>query len=322
MIYIETGSSTPAVNLAFEEYFLKSKDLGEDVCMLWRNEPVVVVGRFQNTLEEINYPLADALSIPIIRRISGGGAVYHDLGNLCFSFILHDARPEIIDKSKYARPLVQALAQLGFPVEVSKRNDFLIDGKKFSGNAMVLHKNRLLFHGTLLYDANLGTLQNVLKAPHARIELKGIKSNKSSVTNIKQYMKEELSILAFKQSLKQIIFEDQQDAYYDPTFRDLEAIGELVKHKYSTWEWNYGHNPPTKIRLSGHLPGGTIEAYLELNKGFIKTCQMQGDFPGLDLSSNALSIYAISNRTSAPLLSASIDTSHLNTTRRMNSCAG
>src|SRR5689334_17134180 len=146
MKYIETGSNSPAVNLSYEEYFLKGKDLEEDVLMLWQNEPTIVVGRFQNTLEEINSTFAEAHNIQIIRRISGGGAVYHDLGNLCFSFILHDVQPEVIDKSKYLQPLVSALNKLGIQAEVTKRNDLIIAGSKFSGNAMAFSRNRLLFH--------------------------------------------------------------------------------------------------------------------------------------------------------------------------------
>jgi lipoate-protein ligase A len=132
MKYIETGSCSPAVNLAYEEYFLKGKDLEEDLFMLWRNEPAIVVGRFQNTLVEINSSFAEAHQIQVIRRISGGGTVYHDLGNLCFSFILHDVKPEIIDKSKYVRPLVDALSRLAIQTEVTGRNDLTIGGKKIS----------------------------------------------------------------------------------------------------------------------------------------------------------------------------------------------
>lgn len=164
VIYIETGSCAPAVNFAYEEYFLKGKDLEEDLLMLWRSEPTIVVGRFQNTLEEVNAGFAEAHHIQVIRRISGGGAVYHDLGNVCFSFILHDTQPNVIDKSKYTRPVVDALAQLGVHAELTHRNDLAVGGKKFSGNAMALRKNRLLFHGTLLFDTDLEMLERALRA--------------------------------------------------------------------------------------------------------------------------------------------------------------
>ena len=163
MLCIETGSRNPAVNLAFEEYFFKGKDMVDDVFMLWQSEPTVVIGRFQNIWEETNFRFADEHNIQIIRRISGGGAVYQDAGNLCFSFILQNIPLEKFNKSTHIQPIVNALAQLGLQADVSKRNDLSIGGKKFSGNAMAYRQNRLLFHGTLLFDSDLDMLEKVIK---------------------------------------------------------------------------------------------------------------------------------------------------------------
>jgi lipoate-protein ligase A len=276
MIYIETESCTPAINLAYEDYFLKGKDLEEDLFMLWRNEPSIVVGRFQNTLEEINSSFAEAHHIQVIRRITGGGAVYHDLGNLCFSFILHDIQPKIIDKSKYARPLVDALAELGVNAEVTYRNDLMVAGKKFSGNAMALHKNRLLFHGTLLFDTDLEILGEVLKGSEAKILSKAVKSVRNRVTNLKEYLREEMDVIQFKESMKELLFADTPTVAYIPCQEDLDAIQKLVKTKYETWKWNFGNNPSSKIHQSHPLQDGVFEIYLELEKGYIKSCQLIG----------------------------------------------
>ena len=277
MKYIETGSCLPAINLAYEEYFLKGKDLEEDVFMLWQNEPTIVVGRFQNTLEEINSSFAEAHHIQVIRRISGGGAVYHDLGNLCFSFILHDVQPEVLDKSKYLRPLINALNKLGIQTEVTRRNDLTIAGGKFSGNAMALSRNRLLFHGTLLFDTNLAMLDEVLKSSVIISESKGVKSVRSGVINLKEYFPVEMSILEFKQSMKQLLYTDNPTETYIPSQQDLDAIQELVKTKYETWEWNIGRNPNSNIEKSCQFPDGLVQIYIELEKGYIKHCRIKSD---------------------------------------------
>lgn len=246
--------------------------------MLWRNEPAIVVGRFQNTLEEINSNFAETHQIRVIRRITGGGAVYHDLGNLCFSFILHDIRPEIIDKSKYARPLLGALAKLGVQAEVTRRNDLTVDGKKFSGNAMALHKNRLLFHGTLLFDTDLEMLEEALKSPAVKFESKGVKSVRSRVTNLKKYLPMEMDLLQFKQSMKQLLFADTPTATYTPSQEDRDAIQKLVKTKYETWEWVFGNNPSSTFQRFCQIPEGVLEISIVLEKGYIKTCQIKSDF--------------------------------------------
>jgi lipoate-protein ligase A len=285
MLYIETGSTTPAINLAYEEYFLKGKDLQDDLFMLWRNEPVIVVGRFQNTQEQIHTSYAKARQLKVIRRISGGGAVYHDLGNLCFSFILHDIKPEIIDKSKYAKPLLDAFARLGVHAQITSRNDLTVDGRKFSGNAMALHKTRLLFHGTLLIDTDLEILEKVLQGPEGHIQSKGVKSFRSHVVNLKDFLPTGLDIIQLKQQLIQLLFFGEPYTEYVPNQEDLNAIQNLVETKYNSWEWNFGKNPDSRIQQSFRLPDGNLEIYLELANGVIRTCQLRSDFSKpIDLS--------------------------------------
>ena len=278
MIYIETGSCAPSVNLTYEEYFLKGKDLEEDLLMLWRNEPTIVIGRFQNTLQEINASFAEAHHIQVIRRISGGGAVYHDLGNVCFSFILHDIQPKVIDKSKYIHPVVEALAQLGVQAELTHLNNLMVAGKKFSGNAMALHKNRLLFHGTLMFDTDLEMLEQALNTSEVKILSKGVRSARTGVTNLKEYLFEEMNVIQFKERLKELLFAGASPVTYIPCKEDLDAIQELVKTKYETWGWNFGNNPRSTILRSYPLPEGVLEIHLELEKGCIQSCQITGNF--------------------------------------------
>jgi lipoate---protein ligase len=277
MIYIETHTHSPFVNLAFEEYFLKSKDLGDEVLMLWQDESAVVVGRFQNTLEEINQTFIDENDIQTARRISGGGAVYHDLGNLCFSFILPGVTPGTMDASRYIRPVEKALRQMGIPVKVAGRNDLTIDGKKFSGNAMALHKNRLLFHGTLLFDTDLDRLGQVLKAPSDAIESKGIKSVRSKVTNVRPYVPQGMDVRQFKQVLKELFFENEPQIEYQPTGDDYTDIEKLVDTKYQSWDWIFGRNPACKVRSTCSFAGGKLEIELELDKGWLAACRIQSD---------------------------------------------
>jgi lipoate---protein ligase len=277
MISIETHSFSPFTNLAFEEFFLKSKDLGDDILMLYQNEPAVVVGRFQNTLEENNQSFINDHNILVARRISGGGAVYHDLGNLCYAFILRDVSPGTMDASKYIRPVAGALSRLGYPVEVTRRNDIIMEGKKVSGIAMALHKNRLLFHGTLLFDTDLDRLAQVLKPASGAIESKAIKSVRSKVANIKAYAAEDMDLPHFKQALKQLLLENEPHTEYQPSPEDRAEIQKLVENKYLSWDWTFGRNPATRIKSSCNSAGGALEIELELDKGWLAACHIHSD---------------------------------------------
>jgi lipoate---protein ligase len=277
MLFIETGSRNPAVNLAFEEYFFKGKDMVEDVCILWQSEPVVVIGRFQNIWEETNFHFANEHNIQIIRRITGGGAVYQDAGNLCFSFILQNIPLEKFNKSTHIQPIVDALAQLGLQADVSKRNDLSTGGKKFSGNAMAYRQNRLLFHGTLLFDADLDILEKSLRKPDFQIESKAVKSVRSKVTNIRHLLSEAMDIDQFKQTLTQLLFHGEPVTYYQPTLEDQISIRKIVETKYLTWDWNYASNPPSTIRHTSYLNGRRLEIQIGLENGLIESCQLSGD---------------------------------------------
>jgi len=200
MIRIVNDHTDPRINLAVEEYALNYLDPREEYVILWQNEPTVVVGRNQNTVAEVNAPFIKERGIHVVRRLSGGGAVYHDFGNLNFTFIV-DAQKEMVSNFEYfTRPVIQALASLGVEAEFSGRNDITIDGKKFSGNAQYWSKNRLLHHGTILFNSQLDVVQEALNVSADKLQSKGVKSVRSRVTNIYPYLKTPLLLTSSKRS--------------------------------------------------------------------------------------------------------------------------
>lgn len=281
MIYIENTSVNPHFNLACEEYCLKNLNLPEDIVMLWRDDNSIIVGKHQNTIEEINQEFVRENNINVARRITGGGAVYHDLGNLNFTFIVNIEEASMLDMKKYGLPVVQALKEMGVTAELSGRNDITIDGKKISGTAQAVSKNKLLYHGTLLFDSNMDVLGRALNVTLDKIESKGIKSVRSRVTNIKEYIKDEIDVLDFKKLLLQYFFENEGFKEYKLSDYDIEQIKTLEKDKYSTWEWVYGESPKCNIRNAKRFQGGKVELYLNIQNGIVTECKIYGDFLGV-----------------------------------------
>ncbi|MGI6143711.1 MAG: lipoate--protein ligase [bacterium] len=284
MLYIDNSISTdPHFNLAVEEYVLKNLNSREEYLLLWQNEPAIIIGRHQNTLAEINLDYVQANKIHVVRRLSGGGAVYHDLGNLNFTFIKKAVQSELLDFKSFTEPVLRALDKLGVKAELSGRNDLTIAGKKFSGNAQYLYKNNILHHGTLLFASDLSRLQKALKVQTDKIESKGVKSVRSRVTNIKEHLKDDISIEEFKGAIRDAVAELQGDNFvqYELTKEDLQEIKALMEERYLSWEWNYGQSPPFNIRNWKRFAGGKVEILLEVEKGLITNCKIYGDFLGL-----------------------------------------
>lgn len=280
MLYFETKSNKPEFNLACEEYFLRNYT--EPILMLWQNEPTIVVGRFQNTLEEINEDFTKEKNINVIRRMTGGGAVYHDFGNLCYSFIVRGVEPENADFSVFAKPIVKALQELGLDAYTSGRNDILIDEKKISGTAMSLYKDSLLFHGTLLFDSDLSVLAEALRVNPLKIQSKSSKSVRSRVTNISAYLNEkQKDAKEFQVILKDKLYEAFAFSELELRDDDLAAIEKLAEEKYKSWEWNIGNNPQYSIKNCAKFDGGLLEINVDVQKGTIKDCLIRGDFLGL-----------------------------------------
>jgi len=281
MKYIDSQSFNPYFNLALEEYMLKNPTIEEDVVFLWQNTPTIVVGNNQNTMEEINIPFAHEKEIKVVRRLSGGGAVYQDLGNLNFTFLMTLEKSANLDIKKFALPIVEALKRLGVPAEITGRNDITVEDRKISGNAQRLFRNKLLHHGTLLFDTDLDILSRVLQVGFDKIQSKGIKSIRSRVTNIKPYLTQQKTIKEFRASVLRELFQEEKINQYLLSEDDLRQINQLVKDKYSTWEWNFGYSPPCTIKNSRRFPGGKVELFLDVEKGIIKNCHIFGDFLSL-----------------------------------------
>lgn len=282
MKYITNLSNNPNYNLAFEEYCFKSLPKDEDYVILWINGPAIIVGKNQNTIEEINADYTKENNIKIVRRITGGGAVYHDLGNLNFSIIQNVDGIEKIDFGKINVPIVKSLEKLGIMAELSGRNDITLDEKKFSGIAQSVHKRRVLNHGTILFDTDLTVLSNALNVKQDKIESKGVKSVKSRVTNIRPYLTEDVDILTFKGLLLNNIFEFDglKPEEYILSQEQREEIDKLYEEKYSTWDWNFGESPDFDYKNYKRFPFGSIDIRLRVKHGVIENAKIFGDFFG------------------------------------------
>lgn len=277
MLFIKNDSCDPYFNLALEEYILKSAISGERCLMLWQNRPAVIVGRFQNTIEEINSEYIQNNNIAVVRRLSGGGAVYHDLGNLNFTFIEKRAE-EGIRFSIYTERIARALAKLGIRSEISGRNDITINGAKFSGNAQFHYRDKVLHHGTILYSANLSDVALALNVKADKIESKGIKSVRSRVVNIQDYMERKISITEFARLLKEYLLQGEEVIEYTLSEDDRKGVQRLLEEKYLTWEWNYGNSPAFNLRKYGRFPCGGLEIRIYVDQGIIRACKIYGDF--------------------------------------------
>jgi lipoate---protein ligase len=276
------GITDPRINLAIEEYALKHLNIDETYLLFYINRPSIIIGRNQNTIEEINSDYVDEKGITVVRRLSGGGAVYHDLGNLNFSFITKDDGDSFHNFKKFTQPVVETLEKLGIHAELSGRNDILAEGKKISGNAMFSTKGRMFSHGTLLFQSEMDHIVSALKVKKDKIESKGIKSIRSRVGNIADFLKEPMSVEEFRSFLLQNIFKETgKVTEYVLTETDWEKIHEISEDRYQNWEWNYGKSPKFNLQNSHRFPVGSVDIRLEVNRGIIENCKIYGDFFGV-----------------------------------------
>jgi len=278
MLIVKRHHTNPYFNLAAEEYFLKDSD--EDIFMLWRNEPAIIVGKHQNTLSEINTDFVKENNIRVVRRLTGGGAVFHDLGNLNFTFIQSNKDHTLNDFRKYTEPILDVLQKLGIDARFEGRNDLTIEGKKFSGNAEMVWKNRVFHHGTLLFSAGMTDLSQALKADPLKFQDKAVKSVRSRVTNISEHLQEPMDVMQFSDLIQQHITGMYPDAsLYELTNEDHRLIEELSQTKYSTWDWNFGISPDynfRKVIRTAH--SGTIEFCMNVRNGIILNTRIYGDY--------------------------------------------
>lgn len=280
MINVINNSNNPYFNLALEEYFLKHKDIKEDILILWQNDNTIVVGKNQNTYEELNAEYVNDNNINVVRRLSGGGAVYHDLGNLNFTIIQPSSSDHKNDFSFFTKPIIECLNKLGADAAFSGRNDILLDGKKISGNSQYFCKDKLLHHGTLLFNSEMTVLTKALKVKKEKFESKGVKSVGSRVTNISDYIDKSISLEKFKNMLVETVFEYRKGEIknYELTDTDIEKINELIKNKYGTWEWNYGKSPEFNYSKEIRFDAGSVSVKINVADGIIKDFKIYGDF--------------------------------------------
>ena len=265
---INETSTDPYFNLAAEEYFLKN--FQEDFFMLWRSKPSVVVGKHQNALAEINHEFVREHQIPVARRLSGGGTVFHDPGNVNFTFIRNVANISEVNFMIFTVPVIEALKKLGVGAYTTGRNDLLIDGKKISGNAEHVHRNRVLHHGTLLFDSHLEALKGALKVDLSKFEDKAVQSNRSEVTNIANYLLQPISVKEFTVFLfDEISRFFSEFTVYKPTPENLAAIQKLSIEKYQTWDWIFGYSPRYWFTNKLETENGEIQISLLVEKGHI-----------------------------------------------------
>ncbi|KMK96852.1 lipoate--protein ligase [Rossellomorea marisflavi] len=275
------GITDPRINLAIEEYALKNLDIDESYLLFYINEPSIIIGKNQNTIEEINTDYVEKQGLHVVRRLSGGGAVYHDLGNLNFSFITKDDGDSFHNFKKFTEPVIEALNKLGVKAELSGRNDILAEGRKISGNAQFSTRGRMFSHGTLLFDSEMENVVSALRVKKDKIESKGIKSIRSRVANISEFLEEKLTIEEFRSTLLKYIFNDSDVEEYVLTDEDWDRIHALSKERYQNWDWNYGKSPSFNLQHSHRFPVGQIDVRLEVRKGTIENCKIYGDFFGV-----------------------------------------
>ncbi|MFA7115636.1 MAG: lipoate--protein ligase [Bacteroidales bacterium] len=279
MLYYIDKNTNPYFNLAAEEYLFRQKE--EPIFRLWRNEPAVIIGQYQNAFAEIHKDFIEENHIPVVRRLSGGGAVFHDTGNINFTFIDQKKKGEdtAMMFKRFTRPIIEALKKLDVNAYLEGRNDLLIDNKKFSGNAIAVYKNRVLQHGTLLFSSSITNLNKALNTRPEKFVGKAVKSNISRVTNISEHLSGthvNMTPEEFMQFLYKFIANTSK--LVDYTEEDLIKINKLRKNKYETYEWIWGKSPKYQYSNSIKLPCGFIETYLNIEKGQIKTCRIMGDY--------------------------------------------
>lgn len=280
MYYIVDKSTDPQWNLAAEEYLFKN--FKEPIFRLWQNSNSIIVGHHQNTLAEINTDFVSKNNIPVIRRLTGGGAVFHDLGNVNFTFIdnIKEKEESAAMFARFTKPIIKALRKLGVDAYLEGRNDLLIDGKKFSGNAVARYKNRVLQHGTLLFSSSMANLSDALASRPEKFSGKSVQSNRSRVTNISEHLKSPMTILEFIDFMHNEIAAKPGSKYrlYVYTKEDIASISRLYEDKYTQDSWNYGKSPKYQYSKVQKFPAGLVEIYFEVSKGVIADIKIFGDY--------------------------------------------
>lgn len=277
MLFINHNNTNPYFNHAAEEYVLTSF---EDECfMLWRNDPCILIGKNQNAFAEINEPYVNSNNIKVVRRLTGGGAVFNDLGNINFTFISKSNTDVYENFKKFTAPILRSLQALGVDATFSGRNDLVIDGKKFSGNAQYYYKDKVLHHGTLLFSSSMNNLTQALKVNPLKIKSKGVASIRSRVTNISDYLNNNMDVLTFKNYVVDFVMKEfNETMLYTFNDKDLSIIDTIIKNRFSQYEWNFGKLNYYTHSKEKRFNGGTLEVNLNIENKIIKDFKIYGDF--------------------------------------------
>ncbi|MBN2275737.1 MAG: lipoate--protein ligase [Bacteroidales bacterium] len=286
MLCINIQNNNPFFNLASEEYFLRF--CAEDCFLLWISEPAVIVGKHQIAQAEINPRFVHNHDIPVLRRLSGGGTVYHDAGNLNFSFITNEEPGHLIDFKRYALPVIRFLEFMGIQASMSKKNEITAHGMKISGNAGHVYKNRVLHHGTLLYNSDLQNLRNALSDNTERYHSRAVQSNRTQVANIADFMTNHLDIETFSIRLLDYIQKTYMGRQYYPNASEMNHISQLASVKYAQWEWIYGYSPEYRFEHEFHHEGFPVSIHFTVQKGIIHESSIKTNMFSKD-SCNTLS---------------------------------
>jgi lipoate-protein ligase A len=280
MFFVDNQDNTdPRLNLALEEYLLRHGQATEPLLLLYINEPSVIVGRNQNPAEEIDPDYVAAQGIHVVRRLSGGGTVYHDLGNLNFSFITPDKRG-LHDFEQFTGPVIQVLGQLGVAAELRGKSDIFAAGKKISGNAQYSTGGRMFSHGTLLFDSDLEALVKAINPRQVRIESRAVQSVRNRVINIGELLAEPMSIAAFKEALLRGLFDGRPIPMHDLSPADWQKIRQIAADRYEQWDWNYGRSPKFSVQKTLDSPDGQWDALIEVKRGRIERLEISGGLAG------------------------------------------
>ncbi len=280
MIYIESESRDPYFNLALEEYVFEELDPSQRYFMLWQNDNAIVVGKYQNTAQEVNQEFVDAHQIRVARRLSGGGAVYHDRGNLNFTFIVNEGDVESFNFQYFIRPVLTALNRFGVHAEFTGRNDITIEGKKISGSSQYVKRGRVLHHGCIMVDSNLTNVAAALRPKAAKFQSKSAKSVVSRVTSINTHSPELVTVERFKAALLEEVASTGTMERYCLTGEDLTRVEDLAEKKYRAWEWTYGWSGSYNYRKCEKFGFGLVEVDAEVESGVIERIRVSGDFFG------------------------------------------
>ena len=280
LTYLDLTTTDPRVNLATEQFVFDKLPRDRAYFMLWQNDNAIIIGKHQNTLAEIDLPYVTEHGIRVVRRLSGGGAVYHDLGNLNFTFIMDSGDTERLNFALFCQPVIQVLKQFGVSAQVNGRNDMTICGQKFSGNAQYVREGRVMHHGTILFDSDLAAVGRALRVDPDKIQAKGVQSVRSRVTNIREHLSCEVTLPQFRRALLEHVCSAAAGAReYVLGPGDQAAVRQFRRERDDTWEWNFGQSPPCTLMRRARVEGcGLVEIYLLVMHGKIAQMSFRGDF--------------------------------------------